>query len=55
MLSSPAGIPRGPGLGLRERDREPRVQAAVREERTWPQAPRIPHLLGLQALQIPEK
>lgn len=31
------------------------MQASVRDGRTWPQALGSPHLLGLQALQTPEK
>lgn len=43
------------GLGWGKQDTEPKVQAAVREERTRPQALWSPHLLRLQALQISKK
>lgn len=43
------------GLGWGEQDKEPKVQATVREGWICPQTLRGPYLLGLQALQIPEK
>lgn len=48
VLSSLADTPRGPGLGWRERTGA-KGAGHVREERRRPQAPRIPHLLRLQA------
>lgn len=45
----------GAGLGFGEQDRGLKMQATVRKWRTCSPALRSPHLLGLQALQIPEK